>query len=76
MAQTQRAVSLHRMIADFWRTFGDAFGGYRPERHYMRGPGPKWREKHGIREQETPPWQLPSVAAAEFVLVPNRRELR
>jgi len=18
---------------------------YRPERHYMRGPGPKWREK-------------------------------
>ncbi len=21
---------------------------YHPERHYMRGPGPKWREKHGI----------------------------
>ncbi len=21
--------------------------GYRPELHYMRGPGPKWREKHG-----------------------------
>jgi hypothetical protein len=20
---------------------------YRPERHYMRGPGPKWREKNG-----------------------------
>jgi len=19
---------------------------YHPERHYMRGPGPKWREKH------------------------------
>jgi hypothetical protein len=19
---------------------------YRPEAHYMRGPGPKWREKH------------------------------
>jgi hypothetical protein len=19
---------------------------YRPEMHYMRGPGPKWREKH------------------------------
>ena len=19
---------------------------YRPERHYMRGPGPKWLEKH------------------------------
>ena len=21
-------------------------GGYRPELHYMRGPGPKWRAKH------------------------------
>ena len=20
---------------------------YHPERHYMRGPGPKWLEKHG-----------------------------
>ena len=22
------------------------FDRYHPERHYMRGPGPKWREKH------------------------------
>ena len=22
------------------------FDDYRPELHYMRGPGPKWREKH------------------------------
>jgi len=22
---------------------------YRPELHYMRGPGPKWLEKHGGR---------------------------
>jgi hypothetical protein len=22
---------------------------YRPERHYMRGPGPKWFETHGGR---------------------------
>ena len=25
------------------------FDRYRPELHYMRGPGPKWREKHGNR---------------------------
>jgi hypothetical protein len=25
------------------------FDPYRPELHYMRGPGPKWREKHGSR---------------------------
>jgi hypothetical protein len=24
----------------------DLFDDYQPERHYMRGPGPKWREKH------------------------------
>ena len=23
------------------------FDRYRPERHYMRGPGPRWHEKHG-----------------------------
>jgi hypothetical protein len=22
--------------------------GYQPESHYMRGPGPNWREKHGL----------------------------
>lgn len=23
------------------------FHRYRPERHYMRGPGPRWHAKHG-----------------------------
>ena len=27
---------------------GAIFDPYRPELRYMRGPGPKWREKHGI----------------------------
>ena len=27
--------------------FRDLTDPYRPERHYMRGPGPKWRAKHG-----------------------------
>ena len=25
------------------------FDPYQPELHYMRGPGPKWREKHARR---------------------------
>jgi hypothetical protein len=29
----------HRLTASL-------FDPYRPELHYMRGPGPKWREKH------------------------------
>jgi hypothetical protein len=28
---------------------GKLFGGYRPELHYMRGPGPKWLERYGER---------------------------
>jgi hypothetical protein len=24
------------------------FDPYRPELHYMRGPGPKWQEKHAV----------------------------
>jgi len=38
-------------LAVLWRSFlRDAFDPYRPELHYMRGPGPKWRAKHGIAE--------------------------
>ena len=34
-------------IRDFWRQFFvRAFDPYRPELHYMRGPGPAWRAKH------------------------------
>jgi hypothetical protein len=31
----------------FWLRFiAIAFNPYRPELHYMRGPGPAWRAKH------------------------------
>ncbi len=34
-------------ILTFWRQFfAKAFNPYRPELHYMRGPGPAWRAKH------------------------------
>jgi hypothetical protein len=30
-----------------WRRLtASLFDPYRPELHYMRGPGPRWREKH------------------------------
>jgi len=29
-------------------SWNDAVVKYRPEDHYMRGPGPKWREKHSL----------------------------
>jgi hypothetical protein len=33
-------------VADLKRRLTDP---YRPELHYMRGPGPKWRERHPAR---------------------------
>jgi hypothetical protein len=34
-------------IREFWHQFiVAAFHPYRPEAHYMRGPGPAWRAKH------------------------------
>jgi len=35
--------SLARFFSSLW---DGPVGRYRPEDHYMRGPGPKWREKH------------------------------
>lgn len=35
----------------------DVRDSYRPELHYMRGPGPKWRAKHQ-------PWQSSGSEAA------------
>ena len=47
MASKSKTPSIGRVVADLWRTVtSDLFNEYRPERHYMRGPGPKWRAKH------------------------------
>jgi hypothetical protein len=32
--------------AGFVLAFKTLYDPYRPERHYMRGPGPKWHAKH------------------------------
>jgi len=41
---SSRAVAI---CTERWRQFRSAFAGhYRPEHHYMRGPGPKWHAAH------------------------------
>jgi hypothetical protein len=39
-------------IARLWQTWT----AYNPKRHYMRGPGPKWREAHA--RQGEPPMRI------------------
>ena len=34
------------LVARRWRWLSSVSDPYRSELHYMRGPGPKWREKH------------------------------
>jgi len=54
MATTRRSASIERrkgsaLAADFAylvRTLKTLLDPYRPELHYMRGPGPKWHAKH------------------------------
>jgi hypothetical protein len=41
------APSFHAGFADLLHgLLRDLFDPYRPELHYMRGPGPKWHAKH------------------------------
>jgi hypothetical protein len=50
-AEPSRTVpSFRRAMAELWHSLSkDLAGTYRPERHYMRGPGPKWHAKHDGR---------------------------
>jgi hypothetical protein len=56
MANPEAAArSLRTSFVATFRTFAhDLFDDYRPERHYMRGPGPKWREKHAPKPAMAP----------------------
>jgi hypothetical protein len=48
-SRTQKRRSHHDAAGSWWRRLWrprQLLDPYRPELHYMRGPGPKWREKH------------------------------
>jgi hypothetical protein len=46
MANRRKAASFRADLLDLVFTLTAAFDSYRPELHYMRGPGPKWHAKH------------------------------
>ena len=51
---------LDLFVTRWHRLFERACDSYRPERHYMRGPGPKWYAKH--RTEGAGPLSLPPLA--------------
>src|SRR5689334_2440553 len=47
MAKNKKTPTIGKAVADVWLAVtSQLFDSYRPELHYMRGPGPKWRAKH------------------------------
>ena len=58
-------------IAELFRNLANAlFDSYRPERHYMRGPGPKWHAKHSRAAKAVAAPVLISTRAADARAVP------
>ena len=46
-SELDRGLRHLRAETKLWlRLWRRCFDPYRPELHYMRGPGPRWREKH------------------------------
>jgi hypothetical protein len=57
------APSLRVAATELWRSLSASFfDPYRPELHYMRGPGPKWREKHRVTASPASPAALDLLA--------------
>jgi len=54
---------LAKTVRELRRTFGGAFASYRPDLHYMRGPGPKWHAKHSGLATTTSPIAAPARPA-------------
>jgi hypothetical protein len=51
---TWLAASARGLLAALWHRFAGNLGSrYRPERHYMRGPGPKWHERNSGRPEQS-----------------------
>jgi hypothetical protein len=46
---------LSKAVAELWRASGEPCSAYRPDLHYMRGPGPKWHAKYDNLYQRTAP---------------------
>src|SRR5262245_25584827 len=54
------------------------FDPHRPELHYMRGPGPKWRAKHerALRIDPDVPALMPARLHHAYIYAPEKRAIR
>ncbi|MGA7430243.1 MAG: hypothetical protein WBQ24_13675 [Xanthobacteraceae bacterium] len=50
------------VLRDIWVASGEPGGAYRPDLHYMRGPGPKWHAKYGHLYPKSQPALRPATS--------------
>jgi hypothetical protein len=59
-----------KALREIWRLSTPEGGTYRPDLHYMRGPGPKWHAKYGHLHPKAQP-----ARAATRVALPGLADL-
>jgi hypothetical protein len=54
---------LSKALREVWRLSTPGCGSYRPDLHYMRGPGPKWHAKYDGLYHKNAPATAPTARA-------------
>ena len=54
---------ISKALREVWRLSAPGPGSYRPDLHYMRGPGPKWHAKYGGLAPKASPTAAPAGRA-------------
>ena len=62
--KSRKAPRFSRDVAELVGVLRSLVDHYRPELHYMRGPGPKWRAKHA-RSTPADTVSVPALAHAK-----------
>lgn len=52
-----------KALQEVWRESGEPCSAYRPDLHYMRGPGPKWHAKYDTLVNCDSPPTAPAMPA-------------
>jgi hypothetical protein len=58
---TGNATGLTGDFAELMRAIKALVDPYRPEEHYMRGPGPKWHAKHDVASASMDTSDVPAL---------------
>jgi hypothetical protein len=63
-SKSRKAPRFSRDVAELVGALRSLVDHYRPELHYMRGPGPKWRAKH-VQSTPADTVSVPALAHAK-----------